>query len=357
MTEPIPVVASTVAGSERAASPTAAPGGAGSSDGELRRGARNSPSAQDAQQTVPLSGLPLAGRPLVDTGPGGTKGAAGAAASVDAGGAATRGSAVEDPDVVARADPRAARKALAAAERARRRYERHEVRRFTVRSRRRRLAWIVGTGAVVLLVAGVLGAAYSPLMALREVRVEGASRIPAEQLVAAFGDELGTPLPLISSAEVQEALRAFPLIETYSTELVPPGTLIVRVVERTPIGVVQTDDGLELVDAAGVVIDRPAEQPEGQPLIETAGTSSAGFRAAAGVVRALPPEVRGQLARVTAETKDDVRLVLTSGATVVWGSPEESIEKAAVLARLMQAAPPDTVSGYDVSSTGNAVTF
>lgn len=295
--------------------------------------------ARDAEQTVPLDGLPLRGRD------------AGAAFATAAPAPAT---ASERPAV---ADPRAARKALAAAERARRRYERQEVRRFTVRSRRRRLAWIAGTGAVALVAAAVLGAAYSPLMALREVRVEGASRIPPEQLVAAFSDEIGTPLPLISSAEVQEALRAFPLIETYSTELVPPGTLIVRIVERTPVGVVQTESGLELVDGAGVVIDRPAELPEGQPIIETAGTSSAGFRAAAGVVRALPPEVRGQLVRVTAETKDDVRLQLAGGATVVWGSAEDSAEKAAVLARLMQAAPPDTVSGYDVSSTGNAVTF
>jgi cell division protein FtsQ len=351
VTEPIPVVAPAASASNRSVPSAAA------SDGGRPSAAATSRDAADAQQTVPIAGLPLAGRTL--GGPGAAA-APGAAPTVAGGSAPEPGGPSSDRSGAAAstsADPRAARKALAAAERARRRYERHEVRRFTVRSRRRRLAWIVGSGAVVLVVVGVLGAAYSPLMALREVRVEGASRIPPEQLVAAFGEELGTPLPLISSAEVQEALRAFPLIETYSTELVPPGTLIVRVVERTPVGVVQTEEGLELVDAAGVVIDRPAEQPEGQPLIETAGTSSAGFRAAAGVVRALPPEVRGQLARVTAETKDDVRLVLTSGATVVWGSPEESTEKAAVLARLMQAAPPDTVSGYDVSSTGNAVTF
>lgn len=252
-------------------------------------------------------------------------------------------------------DPRSARKAVAAAERARRRYERSEVRRFTKRSRRRRLAWIAGLGAVVVLVAGVLAAAYSPLMALREVRVEGASRIPPEQIVAAFAPELGTPLPLIASGDVQQVLAGFPLIETYSTELVPPSTLIVRILERTPVGVVETPEGLELVDAAGVVIDRPAERPEGQPLIQTAGTSSAGFRAAAGVVRALPAEVRSQLVLVTAETADDVRLELAGGASVVWGSAEDSSLKAVVLARLMQSAPPDEVGQYDVSAPSSPV--
>ncbi|WP_243695204.1 cell division protein FtsQ/DivIB [Agromyces protaetiae] len=94
-----------------------------------------------------------------------------------------------------------------------------------------------------------------------------------------------------------------------------------RIVERTPVGVVQTDDGLELVDAAGVVIDRPAERPEGEPLIEAGPISSAGFRAAAAVIRSLPPEVRTQLVHASAQTADDVRLELAGGASVVWGVP------------------------------------
>ncbi len=165
-------------------------------------------------------------------------------------------------------DARSARRALAAAARERRRYERQEVRRFTKRSRRRRITWMVVVGSLVALVAVVGVGAYSPLMALRDVRVEGAQRIPAADVQTAFDGVLGTPLPLIDSAEVHAALARFPLIETYSTETIPPGTLVVRIVERTPVGVIDTGSGLELVDAAGVVIDRPDEVPEGQPLID-----------------------------------------------------------------------------------------
>ena len=254
-------------------------------------------------------------------------------------------------------DPRAAKRALAAAARERRKYERQEVRRFTRRSRRRRIAWSVGLGAVVALIVVVAAGAYSPLMALREVRVEGAQRIPAADIQAAFDSTLGTPLPLIASGDVHEVLTEFPLIETYSTETIPPGTLVVRIVERTPVGVVETSDGVALVDAAGVVIERPTERPEGQPLITAeGGVAGQGFRAAAAVIRSLPAEVRAQLVGVQAATVDDVRLELASGATVVWGSAEESGLKATVLARLMGAAPPDTVSAYDVSSPKSAVT-
>ncbi|WP_127793263.1 FtsQ-type POTRA domain-containing protein [Agromyces sp. LHK192] len=273
-----------------------------------------------------------------------------------AGAAGTRPGSVVGSAAGSDPDPKAARRAHAKAMRDRRRYEREEVRRFTARSRHRRFAWLVGAGTVVVVSGGLVGAAYSPLMALREVRVEGAQRIPVGELQAAFAEDYGTPLPLITSADVRSALGEFPLIETYSTETVPPGTLVVRVVERTPVGVVDTPRGLELVDAAGVVIDRPEERPADQPLIDAGGVASKGFRAAAAVVRSLPPEVRGQVVRATAETVDDVRLELAGGASVLWGSSEDSSTKATVLARMMASAPPDTVSHYDVSAPMNPVT-
>ena len=74
------------------------------------------------------------------------------------------------------------------------------------------------------------------------------------------------------------------------------------------------------------------------------------------MVRSLPAEVRTQLTRATAATADDVRLELAGGASVVWGSAEDSALKADVLARLMRAAPPDTVSAYDVSAPRSPVT-
>ncbi|MFD4421516.1 FtsQ-type POTRA domain-containing protein [Agromyces sp. NPDC058484] len=256
-----------------------------------------------------------------------------------------------DGDEAASVDPRASRRALRAAARDRRRYERQEVRRFTTRSRRRRITWAVVVGSIVALVSVVAVGAYSPLMALREVRVEGAERVPAAEVQAAFAEVIGTPLPLIDPAEVRTALEAFTLIETYATETIPPGTLVVRIVERTPVGVVDTGSGLELVDAAGVVIDRPAERPDGQPLIEVdGGVAAEGFRAVAAVVRSLPADVRAQLTRATAATADDVRLELAGGASVVWGNAEDSTLKADVLAALMSAVPPDDVSSYDVSA-------
>ena len=229
-------------------------------------------------------------------------------------------------------DERPRREAALAAAARERRYERREVRRFTsdrdAVASRGRSASAPSSRSSPSRDRG----AYSPLMALREVRVEGAQRIPAE-VARAFDDELGTPLPLVASDDVHDALADFPLIETYSTETIPPGTLVVRIVERTPVGVIETEAGSQLVDAAGVVIERPTTRPEGQPLITVeGGIAGEGFRAVGAVVRSLPADVRAQLDAVTARPPTTSGSTLGRRRTRRVGSADESGLKATVLA-------------------------
>jgi cell division protein FtsQ len=249
----------------------------------------------------------------------------------------------------------AAHRQLRAARRARKKYEREEVRRFTWRSRRRRRAWLVALGVVAVLAAFVLVGVYSPVMALRQVEVVGAKRLPAAKVEAALADQLGTPLPLIDSNEVKSALAPFTIIQSFRTESRPPHTLVVRLVEREPVGVVAHDGGFDLVDAAGVVIETSAKQPAGYPKLVAGDSDGAGFRAATAVVRALPAGIRKKLREVHAGTADDVTLSLAGGARVVWGSAERSADKAAVLTALMVSHPAGSVDEYDVTSPGSPV--
>lgn len=252
--------------------------------------------------------------------------------------------------------PAVARAVLRAARRARKRFERAEVRRFTWRSRRRRTIWLVTLGSITVLLGGVIGAAYSPLMALRSIDVVGTERISSAQVVDALSGQLGTPLPLIDFSRVKSELSGFMLIQSFVTESRPPGTLVVRVVEREPIGVITSDAGFDLVDAAGVVIDSTADRPDGYPQIEAPdGVGSAGFRAAGAVIHALPASIRSELDSVQAATKDDVTLNLIGGAKVAWGSAEQSDYKAVVLAALMVGHPVGSVNEYDVTSPDSAV--
>ena len=235
------------------------------------------------------------------------------------------------------------------AARARRKRLRAEIRRFTQRSRRRRIVWLSVLGALLLLIGGSAIAAYSPLFAVERINVVGASTIDPAQIQAALADQIGTPLASVSDSEVKAALMAFPLIESYALEAKPPHDLTVRIVERTPIGVIESDAGYTLVDAAGVALSTTPQVPEGQPVLRVErGVDSVAFESVGLVVRSLPADVRGSLVEVSASTLDDVTLKLSSGLTVFWGSAEQSVEKARTLTSTMVANP--AARTIDVSS-------
>ncbi|GAA3623534.1 hypothetical protein GCM10022200_02200 [Microbacterium awajiense] len=238
------------------------------------------------------------------------------------------------------------------AARARRRALRAEVRRFTVRQRRRRMLWIGVAASVVLVAVGTVAAAYSPLFAVEEVTIVGAEQLDATEVEAALGGQLGTPLPLVDESEVKAALVTFPLVESYRLEARPPHELVVRIVERTPIGLIETAAGYTLVDAAGVALSTTATPGGGRPLLEVeGGTASAAFDAVGQVMRSLPEPIRIQVTSVAASSPDDVTLTLGGTNTdVVWGGADQSAMKALALETAMQTWPPSGVRLYDVSS-------
>lgn len=238
------------------------------------------------------------------------------------------------------------------AARARRRALRAEVRRFTARQRRRRMTGVGIAAALLVLVLGTLGAAYSPLFAVQTITVEGTDRLNPTAVEEALSDQLGTPMPLVDSSEVKAALVGFPLVESYALEARPPHELIVRIVERTPIGVLSSRAGYTLVDAAGVGLSTTSTPPPGEPLLTVAGgVESDEFEAVGHVVRSLPAAIRGQLTEVAATTPNDVTLTLGgTGTQIVWGGADNSAMKALALEGIMRTRPPETVAAYDVSS-------
>ena len=246
-----------------------------------------------------------------------------------------------------------------AAARARRRALRAEVRRFTARQRRRRRMWFGVAAALVLLVLGTLGAAYSPLFSVERVSVVGTSTLDPDAVESALSGQLGTPLPLVDASAVKAELIAFPLIESYTLEARPPHELIVRIVERTPIGAIESAAGYTLVDAAGVALSTTSDPPPWHPLLDLAdGVGSKTFEAVGTVFRALPDDIRAQVTAIAATTPNDVTLTLGgTGTTVVWGDAHESAMKALVLATTMKARPPAEVTSYDVSSPAAVVVF
>lgn len=219
------------------------------------------------------------------------------------------------------------------------------------------MIWLGTIAAVVLVAVGSIAAAYSPLFAVEKITISGAEQLDPDAVAQAVSSQLGTPLPLVDESAIKAALIGFPLVESYTVEARPPHELVVRVVERTPIGVIESAAGFTLVDAAGVALSTTQTPAAGRPILRIAGgTGSQAFDAVGLVLRSLPEAVMLQVTEASASTPNDVAIVLGGTNTrIVWGSAENSAKKAISLAAAMQSRPPDTVSLYDVSSPAAVV--
>jgi len=259
------------------------------------------------------------------------------------------------PEVVS---PLQERRAVRRAARERRAVERGEIKRFTRRARTRRVVAVTAAGLVALLASLLAVAVFSPILSLREITIEGTSRVDADEVRAAIAGQSGTPLALIDFARIESELSEFPLIRSYVTRTVPPSTLVVQIVEREPLGVVATAGGFDVVDAAGIVLESVTTRPEGVPVITSGAslTDSGAFAAVAEVLLSLPAALLADVDSISATTRDDVTFTLRGvGQSVVWGSADSSAFKSRVLSAMLNQTDSQVRYEFDVSAPESVV--
>jgi cell division protein FtsQ len=201
-----------------------------------------------------------------------------------------------------------------------------------------------------------------PLLSVRTIRVDGAGSLAAEQVLEAAGIAEGTPLLRVDVSAAAARVARLPQVADVQVTRGWPSSVVITVVERTPLVVVEEAGRRTLVDAEGVLFDTiTGEPPAGVVPLEVAdpGPEDPSTDAGLAAVAALPQELRKQVARVTA-THDgrDVRLRLTDGTEVLWGDSSESGRKAAVLGALLKqiaGGEIDPAGTLDVSAPGAVV--
>ena len=217
---------------------------------------------------------------------------------------------------------------LAARDFARRRW-RQRVRRF------RPLLYAV---LVLLLVGGGTWLVFfSSVVTVREVSVRGNQTMSALRVEAVAKAPMGRQLARVDLGAIEARIESIPAVRSVSVSRSWPHTIAISITERTPVAVVDRGAGLQAVDMDGVLFGSYARKPDDLPLIATApAVRSEALAEAARVVTSLRPDIAAEVERVDVESVDRIRLRLTGGRTVMWGSAEDSSQKAAVLAVLLE---------------------
>jgi cell division protein FtsQ len=245
----------------------------------------------------------------------------------------------------------------------------------------RRVGWkaVFFGVAAIAIVAGVAWALLgSRFLVVRSVQVTGTGpMVSRAEVLAAAHIRHGLPLIRVNTSAVAHRVGGIRQVESAQVSRNWPNTVVISVRLRRPVFAVAVPGGYALVDSFGVDVRDSAHRPPGLPLLNLAtgtGVSDVGggtgsdwsngpggvptlrdrplARAAAAVLRDLPPQVARHVRMVSAATSSNVSLRLADGVVIVWGDTSRPEEKAKELTVLMRTH----ARTYDVSAPGTAVT-
>ncbi|TDQ52603.1 cell division protein FtsQ/DivIB [Actinorugispora endophytica] len=215
---------------------------------------------------------------------------------------------------------------------------------------------------VALLVVGLLAVVTwvllgSRLLVVRQIEVGGLGRLTEDEVAAAVDVATGTPLARVDTDAAAERVEELRLAESAEVSRGWPATLVVEVVERTPVVSIQAGHGYLLVDREGVRVEDSETRPSGYPLVSVRGEveGNPAIAEAARIARELPGPLLDEVDTIEATDRATITLGLSGGATVVWGDAERGADKARVLQVLMREHPQEEGLRYDVSAAGVAV--
>jgi cell division protein FtsQ len=214
-------------------------------------------------------------------------------------------------------------------------------RRFMARARQRRmraaLPWAVTAG--VLALAGLVAWTLlgTGLFGVRQVRVSGNQLVTPVQVRDAAAVADNEPLARVDLAATARRVGTLPPVARATVERDWPGTLVIRVVERTPVAVVPQGDRFAVIDGAGVVFHEVPQAPAGLPVVRVGrpAPDDPGTRAGLAVLAALSPGLRAELVEVDVAGLARITLRLRGDRTVFWGDATQGGKKSEVATALL----------------------
>jgi cell division protein FtsQ len=210
------------------------------------------------------------------------------------------------------------------------------------RSRRLRFLWRVGAVALCVLIAWI--AFWSPVLSIRKVRLLGGKHTHGSDIVAAAGLKSSDNLLLVSTDDVARAAETLPWVARAKVKRVLPGTLRVKVIERTPAMALTLGVGNStsrwLLDEDGRVLSeerrafRKLPVLAGMPVASLEPGKPVGSEPALAALSAfasMPSSLQRKVVAVFAPTPERLTFTLRDRTLVRFGSAENLAAKNSVL--------------------------
>jgi len=139
---------------------------------------------------------------------------------------------------------------------------------------------IAGVALVALDVPAKLGEAAGEAVGdagfrVKSVDIQGLKQMDPRPVYDIALDQKTTAMPLVDVSGIRERLLQFGWVKDARVSRRFPDTLVIDIVERTPAALWQNDEGLSLIDAEGVVLDRvPVSRMPDLPLLVGKGANA-----------------------------------------------------------------------------------
>lgn len=232
---------------------------------------------------------------------------------------------------------------------------------------RKRVRWFAAVAAVVVLVVGALAVLGSPLFAVDrdQVRVTGAVYTDRVGLEAVIDELVGTPVLIADTRSAEEALEQIPWVDSARVRTDFPRGATIEIRERSPVATFQGPDGrFRVLDRDGRVLDVIEGQPIAYMLVtgpdpadlDPGAFAPLGYAAAAEMVRALTPSVRGRVVSIDVTSDGSQMRLYLDGAEpdttleVRLGSATDLLVKLVRLENVLPTADAETAEVVDVST-------
>ena len=131
--------------------------------------------------------------------------------------------------------------------------------------------WVIAGAAAAWLLYGIASFLFaSPQMALihpQQVMISGTQNISRAAVLDLFGADRGHNVLLIPLEERRRQLESMPWIQRATVRRALPNLIQVEIVERVPVAFLRQGSELAMIDADGIILDRPVEGDFNFPVV------------------------------------------------------------------------------------------